>query len=182
MKNIAIICLLILTACKTVQPEKTAFKVQEPVFYQTENCPENGTCTIEFIPNKSIDFKTDEFGNLYPVIANGVNTVFKYTFTKNTVSDSEDSNYTEIIYAELKPDFSTINLIDNQLQTVKLHYGRLCFCKGESGYFAVNNGVFNISKNTDDTVKIDVNFFVKKIPQIISEIHETVSLKSNATN
>lgn len=182
MKNIVIICLLFLWSCKTTQPSNAAIEKVEPTFSQTENCPENGTCTIEFIPNKNIEFKSDEFGNLYPVINEGSKTIFKYTFTKNPISETEDSNYTEILYAELDANVSSISLIDSQLQNIKLHYGRLCFCKGENGYFPVSKGVFNLVKNNKNTVKIDIDFSVKKIPQITSEIHEMVSLKSNATN
>ena len=60
--------------------------------------------------------------------------------------------------------------------------GRLCYCKGETGYYPINNGEFNIEKSGRDTVKIDIEFSIKEVPQIISKISETISLKSNATN
>jgi len=170
------------SSCKTTQPVKSDILVSETIFSQTKDCPENGTCTLELIPNKSIDFKSDEFGNLYPVINEGTSYVLKYTFTKNPISETEDSNYTEIIYAQLPNPLSEIELINGQLQNVKLNYGRLCFCKGESGYFPVTNGVFILKKPTEDTLEITLDFSVKKIPQIISKINETLSLKSNPTN
>jgi len=182
MKNLIVLGLLFLISCKSTEQVNSQVISNESIITRTENCSENGTCTLELIPNKALDFKTDEFGNLYPTINNGEKTILKYTFTKNPIENTADSNYTEIVYAELEPSYSNINLVDDQLQTIKLHFGRLCFCKGESGYFAIKNGVFTLSKNAKDSLQIDLNFSAKKIPQIISEIHETISLKSNETN
>lgn len=182
MKNLIVLSLLFLASCKSTQQVNSQVISNEIIITKTENCPKNGTCSLELIPNKNLDFKTDEFGNLYPTINNGEKTILKYTFTKKSIENTADSNYTEIIYAELDKSYSNINLINSQLQTIKLHYGRLCFCKGESGYFPITNGVFNLSKSGKDSLTIDLNFSVKKIPQIISEIHETISLKSNESN
>lgn len=181
MKNLLIICVLVLASCKTSKQANTTTTVNETVFTQSENCPENGTCVLELIPNKTLTFKKDEFGSLYPVITEGTKTIFKYTYTKNPIPDTEDSNYTEIVYAEIDVN-NNIQLQNETLKNIKLHYGRLCFCKGESGYFPITRGVFNLSKTAEDVIKFDVDFIVKKVPQIISEIHETVSLKSTATN
>lgn len=181
MKNLLIICVLVLASCKTSKPTNSDMAVNNIIFVQSENCPENGKCVLELIPNKSIVFKNDEFGNLYPVISEGTKTIFKYTYTKNPVSEVEDSNYTEIVYAELDLT-NNIQLQNETLNNIKLHYGRLCFCKGESGYFPITRGVFNLTKTATDSVKIDVDFIIKKVPQIVKEIHETVSLKSNTTN
>ncbi|SNR37829.1 hypothetical protein SAMN06265371_10298 [Lutibacter agarilyticus] len=181
MKNLLIICVVVLVSCKTSKPVNSVITASETIFVQSENCPENGNCVLELIPNKTITFKKDEFGNLYPVISEGSKTLFKYTFTKNPISETEDSNYTEIVYAELNLN-EDLKLQNEALKNIKMHYGRLCFCKGESGYFPIERGVFNLTKMEGDLVKIDVDFIMKKIPQLVSEIHETVSLKSNTTN
>lgn len=181
MKNILIICALILTSCKTSQSLNSSIVLKEAIIQQSENCPKNGTCLLELIPNKSITFKTDEFGSLYPVIIDGTKTLFKYSFTKNPISGTQDSNYTEIVYAELDLN-KDLQLQNETLKNIKMHYARLCFCKGESGYFPIERGVFNLTKLGDDSVKIDVNFIIKKVPQIVSNIHETVSLKSTTSN
>ena len=181
MKNLLIICVLLLVSCKTSKPQNSVKVANEIILVQSENCPENGSCVLELIPKKTITFKNDEFGNLYPIITEGTKTLFKYTFTKNPISDTEDSNYTEIVYAEL--DLNKDAQFQNEtLKDIKMHYGRLCFCKGESGYFPINKGVFNLTKMEGSLLKIDVDFVMKKIPQLVSKIHETVSLKSNATN
>lgn len=181
MKKLLIICVVVLVSCKTSKAVESVIPASETILVQSENCPENGSCVLELIPNKSIAFKKDEFGNLYPVISEGTKTLFKYTFTKNPISETEDSNYTEIVYAEL--DLNKDAQFQNEtLKDIKMHYGRLCFCKGESGYFPINRGIFNLTKMEGDLVKIDVDFVMKKIPQLVSQIHETVSLKSNTTN
>ncbi|RXP64653.1 hypothetical protein EC396_01390 [Lutibacter sp. HS1-25] len=182
MKNILISCLLLLMACKTPQKATSQVSANKNITTTIDNCPENGTCTLELISNKTLEFKTDEFGNLYPTINEGSKTILKYTFTKKPLENTADSNYTELIYAELDSPIIDVNLTNEQLQNVQLHYGRLCFCKGESGYFPIKNGNFSLTKTNKDSLKIDLNFSVKKIPQIISEIHQTVSLKSNETN
>ena len=182
MKNILISFMLLLVACKTPQKATSQVSTSKTITTTIDNCSENGTCTLELIPNKTLEFKTDEFGNLYPFINEGSKTIFKYTFTKNPIENTTDSNYTELIYAELDSPILDINLVNEQLQNVQLHYGRLCFCKGESGYFPIKNGNFSLTNSDQDSLKIDLNFSVKKIPQIISEIHQTVSLKSNETN
>ena len=181
MKSLLFITLLLVISCKSTEPAKSTTLNQKIVFTETVNCPENGTCTIEILHNKNLEFKSDEFGNLYPEISNGNKHVFKYTYTKKPIPNVADSNYSEIIYAELDENFSAVNLANDSLQQVKLYYGRLCFCKGANGYFPINRGDFKLTKTSNDSLKIELSFTVKNVPQIISEINETVSLKSNQT-
>jgi hypothetical protein len=141
------------------------------------DCPENGTCNLELLPNKSIEFKSDEFGNLYPVISDGDKTLFQYTFQKNPLKNTEDSNYTEIIYAELPSEITEVSITNEELQNVKLYFGRLCYCKGATGYYAIKNGEFKISKASKDSITFKVDFKITEVPQIISTINQTVSLK-----
>lgn len=180
MKNILLLCFVFLASCKT--SKNTVIELSEHMFLTTENCPENGECSIEFIPNKTIEFKKDEFGIAYPVISEGNKSIFKFTFNKKPIVNTQDSNYTEIVYAELDNPINEISLIGNELETIKLHFGRLCYCKGETGYFPIKNGSFNIDKLKNNSLKVDIEFTIKEVPQIISKITETVSLKSNATN
>ena len=79
MKNLLPLLFLIIVSCKS------AFVVNEAILVNTLNCPENGTCIIELLPNKSLEFKQDEFGNSYPVISEGNKTIFKYTYSKNPI-------------------------------------------------------------------------------------------------
>lgn len=182
MKNLFILFLLLTVSCKT--PQKSTQNnsgLSETVSVIITDCPEDGFCALELIPNKSIEFKTDEFGNMYPIISDGTKTLLKYSFVKKPIPNTADSDYQEIVYAELKGEISEFNLTNETLQKVKLTYGRLCFCKGENGYFPIKNGAFSITKNGDNAVNIHLDFSVKKVPKLITELNETVSLKSNQT-
>jgi len=177
MRNLLLLLLILLSSCKPTQ--NFPFILSETVFIKATNCPTNGECSLELFPNKSLVFKQDDFGNSYPVITEGDKTIFKYTYTRNSIANTQDSNYTEIVYAELDKKIEDINLIDNQLQNLKLYFGRLCFCKGETGYYPIKNGAFKILKTGENAINIELKFRIKVVPQIISEINETISLKSS---
>lgn len=176
MKNLLPLLFLVIMSCKST------FVVNEAILVNTVNCPENGDCTIELLPNKSLEFKKDEFGNLYPVISEGNKTIFKYIYTRKPVPNTQDSNYTELVFAELDSVISPKTFTNETLKNSKLHFGRLCFCKGETGYYPIKKGEFEISKSTKNSLKIDFNFKIDEVPQIISTINETVSLKTDETN
>lgn len=142
-------------------------------------CPENGTCSIELIPNKNIVFETDNIGIKYPVISEGDKTILKYTYKRNAIPNTQDGNYTEIVYAEFTSTIAPMELSNEALQNVKLYFGRLCYCKGETGYFPIRNGNFKLTEIDKNSFKIDFNFKVSEVPQIISKIEATISLKSN---
>ncbi|WP_456423934.1 hypothetical protein [Lutibacter sp.] len=179
MKAFLPIIFALFISCKSAQETN---QVSKSIIMTTGNCLNNGMCFLELIPNKSLVFKTDEFGNLYPVISEGEKTILKYTYKRNPISKTQDSDYTEIVYGELDKNITKTTLTSEKLQTIKLHFGRLCFCKGETGYYPIKNGNFKISELTKNSFKIDFEFTIKEVPQIISKISETVSLKSNATN
>ncbi len=173
MKNIIPILLLLFISCKS------NYMVCQHINQKALSCPENGECTIELIPNKSIEFNADNFGILYPVISDGEKTLLKYTYKKNPIENTQDSNYTEIIYAELDKEFSELSLTNKDLQNVKLYFGRLCYCKGQTGYYPIKKGAFKVTKSGKNTVNFNLNFDIEVVPQIISVLNETISLKSN---
>lgn len=176
MKKLLPLLFLIIVSCKST------YIVNEAILVNTLNCPENGDCTIEFLPNKSLEFKKDEFGSLYPVISEGNKTIFKYIYTRKPIPNTQDSNYTELVFAELDSVISPKTFTSETLKDAKLHFGRLCYCKGETGYYPIKKGEFEISKSTKNSFKIDFNFKIDEVPQIISVIKETVSLKTDESN
>ena len=175
MKNILLILVLSIVSISC----KPNYVVSQHIIQKATICPENSNCSIELIPNKSIEFKTDNIGILYPVITEGEKTILKYTFNKNPISNTQDSNYTEIVYAELDKNITEIDLTDTDFKNVKLYFGRLCYCKGATGYYPIKKGTFKLTKVSKNTLKINLNFEISEVPQIISEINETISLKSN---
>lgn len=181
MKNILILLFLIVS-CKPCKNLNASLAVNKANILKTENCPENGDCTIELLPNTSLEFKKDEFGSLYPVISEGNKTIFKFTYSRKSIPNTQDSDYTELVFAELDSVISSKTLTNVALQDIKLHFGRLCYCKGETGYYPIKNGEFKITKSTKNSFKIDFNFKIDEVPQIISAINETVCVKSNETS
>lgn len=176
MKTFLSLILMIFASCNA--NKNLSFVVKNPIQVNAKNCVSNGKCKLKLTPNKSISFKQDKFGNLYPEITDGENTLLTYTFKRNTIKNTQDGNYTEILYAELPKNIKEISIKNEELKNVKLHFARLCFCKGETGYYPVVNGTFTISFVTKDTIKIASKFNVKNIPQIISSMEEIVPLKS----
>ncbi len=80
------IIILLFLACKTTHNAPFSVEVKEDIYSKSDHCPENGECSIELIPNKSIVFKTDNIGILYPVISEGEKTIFKIYVQKKSNS------------------------------------------------------------------------------------------------
>jgi hypothetical protein len=151
----------------------------EKQIFNLENCPkmsgENAQCSIKIIPNSTLIIKQDEFQSSYIEIEKGEKTIIKYEFKRNQLPNTVDGHHIEMIYFEVENDTESINLVNEELQSVKMMYGRLCYCKGTSGYFKVSQGSLKFSnKNNEMTIKL--KFKVGKIPQLISEINETIKL------
>ncbi|MFA5297149.1 MAG: hypothetical protein WC389_02970 [Lutibacter sp.] len=182
MKKLLPLFILIIVSCKSTKNINSNFVVKEAFLINTVDCPENGDCTIELLPNTSLSFEKDEFGNTYPVITEGNKTIFRYIYTRKPIPNTQDSDYSEIVFAEFDTAISEETLTDEKLQTKKLYFGRLCYCKGETGYYPIKKGEFKITKSTKDSFNIDFNFKISEVPQVISTIHETVYVKTDETN
>jgi hypothetical protein len=158
---------------------KKEVAIETNISVEILTCPEKGTCTLELMANKSITFKKDDFDIVYPVITDGEKTVLKYTYNKNTSPKYQDGYYTEIVYAEFDPVLQNITLENAELEPFKFHFGRLCFCKGQTGYYPIKRGNFTLVKKGSDSIQIDLDFEVKQVPQIVNRISEIISVKSN---
>ena len=73
------------------------------------NCPDDGLCTFEIFQNKSLSLKEDEIGALYPELSEGKKTIIKFEYKRDEIPNTADSNYSEIIYAEI--DSNTKELV-----------------------------------------------------------------------
>ena len=134
-----ILLLITLTCCKP-----TAFcNLKNNFNVVNSECPTDGDCTMELLPNKNLTFITDKYGMKYPKITEGNKTVLIYTYNRIYKEKRPDGYYSEKVYAELEPNTTELNLKNEELKQVKLHFARLCFCKGETGYYAINQGEFN---------------------------------------
>ncbi len=179
MKTILFLFILSISISCRTHRSKSAIILNEDFLVDATQCPENGLCTFELIANKSLVFKKDEFGISYPVISEGEKTILKYTYKKNPTPNLQDGNYTEIIYAEFDPMLQATTIENKELQQFKFHFGRLCFCKGETGYYPITKGKFNLQRKGRDSVKLELKFEILEVPQILNNLCEIISLKSD---
>ena len=168
-----IILITLLTGCKSqLQPFD---QVSEKRTFPTQNCPENGLCTIDMLPNSQLLLKKDDLGNNYLSIEKGNNTVFKFVYTKSQIEDIADNFYSEHLYFEIKNADQSLHLKNEALKLVKMTYARFCYCKGQTGYFEVKNGSLDF-EHTKNGLNLDAQFTIERIPQIIVHIHEKLIL------
>jgi hypothetical protein len=180
MKNLIILTLiLILNSCKcpkdtlasSLNDSTQVLKTQKMV---SNNCPENGTCTIEIFRNQSLDVKTDEFGGIYyDKIDNPETSVVLYKYDKNVPKGLHDGNYSEQIVFEINNSDKNLTLTNLDLQKTKMLFGRFCFCRGQTGNYKVDNGTLKLNQ-TKNELQFNLDFKITKVPQIITRISETI--------
>lgn len=163
---------LAFVSCKTKQDLLVENK---NTFHSTE-CPNDGTCTLELMPNKSIKTLHDDFGTLYIEIIDGASTVLKYEYKRHEIPNTMDSQYIEQVFMELDPNNMDVDLTDSELKNVNLLFARLCFCKGETGFYRIREGKLNIDKTEENSYKFHLMFKVNEVPQIITEIGQVLKL------
>lgn len=174
MKFLTYFCfLLLLIGCKTKQ---TTFITEKQEFKATVNCPEDGICSIELIPNSSLVVKSDEFGNTYTIIEKGEKTILKYVFSQNIDKQYVDGHYIEEIYAEFDKELPDLTLQNKSLNDVKLLFNRMCYCKGSAGFYHITKGNLSFKKTKKNTFNFQLSFIMDKVPQVITSINETFTL------
>jgi len=141
------------------------------------NCPNDGVCTFEASRQKSITISQSSLGEMYPEINNGDKILLKFEYKRNEIQNVMDSSYNEIIYIEVDPDNIEMNLKDSELENVKLIFARFCYCKGQTGYYLVENGNLSIKKVNGTSYQLSLEFKVSEVPQIISSIQEVFDFK-----
>ena len=165
------LCFLIIS-CNTNQKLLTDQKVNKT----TLSCPEDGVCTFEILENKSLKLLNDGIGKLYPDISNGDNIILKFEYKRNEIPNTVDGHYSELVYVELNPNNLTFELENSQLKEVKILFARLCFCRGQTGYYKVNKGKLTITKEMNN-YQFNFEFKIDEVPQIITSISQTFILK-----
>jgi len=171
MKNIYIIFVLFLSlGCKTNQNT-----TEESGAYLREiSCPDSGNCKFEVLRNSLLNIKTDEFGKLYPEVTPGNKVVIKFQYKKIVPDKTLDGSYSEFVYLEVNEYEPQLILKDNDLEKVKMLFGRICRCSSPMGYFRVTKGSLYLF-NSNGTLNMNLSFDVDKVPQIISKVSESIN-------
>lgn len=137
-------------------------------------CPEDGKCSFEIIENKTLQINTDNLGSIYPEVINGDECVLKFEYKKLGNSNYQDSDYREEIFIEI--DKSNPEIKTEDLKNKKLFFARWCYCKGQTGYYKINKGALSITKVDEISFRIQLNFKIEEVPQVINRIDYIFSL------
>lgn len=141
----------------------------------SNNCPENGTCTFEVLKHKTLNISKDNLGETYPEIVDGNQLVLKFKYQKNKELNVADGHYIEEIYIELDPE--NLEKETAHFKAEKLLFARLCFCKGQTGYYKIRSGNLSVKKIKNTRYQIDLQFKIDEVPQVITSISQIFSLK-----
>ncbi len=167
MQKIAL--LFVLFTMLSCQCKKAAAQTQTASI--SSECPKDGTCTIELIKNKSMAVKQDEFGSVfYTLEENAAKNVVKYTYERTVKGDLQDANYREEIIFEIDNKTENLQVADAALENKQLLFGRFCFCRGQTGYYKINQGNLTVTNGK----VVDLRFKTDKVPQIIDHITFTI--------
>ena len=159
-----VLALLIAVGCGSKKPATAALAIN----LQSE-CPTNSDCSIEVFQNKTLLVKQDEFGSLhYTIEDDSQKKVIRYTYSKKVKGNLQDAGYREEIIFELA-NFDPIKLGPSSLQNAKMLFGRFCFCRGQTGYYKVTEGTFEIENQI-----ATLQFKVPEVPQITNEIRFSI--------
>lgn len=175
MKAVLIFMLLSLFACKPSSIIKTEY-VKESI---TTICPEDGKCRLTIKNNLSLHTQKDEIGATYPIFQDSNNIVLEFEYKRNEESNTADGGYQELLYFELNRDKIMVDLKDSELEKVNLLFGRLCFCRGQSGYYKITKGHLKITKTSNrNEFLITLSFKTDEVPHIITSLSETFTLNN----
>jgi hypothetical protein len=156
----------IASCCNT----KNAVASKNTVATLQSNCPGNGTCTITSNPGKSLGINEDEYGNLrYVLNDDATKSVFVITYNRNVPKDVQDGTYREEIIFECDNSNKSTVIEGEALKNAKLLFGRFCYCKGQTGYYTINNGTLRISGDNHQRI-FNLDFITSKTPQVLSSV------------
>lgn len=178
MKTYILLSYLILSgACKTcaIPNSLSIVPVTSKIEKNEEYCPETGECSIKLHKNASILLKQDTVNTYYPIIEKGEKIVVVFEFLIKGPEGTVDGDYSETIHFEIDKDIKTLNISGEQLKQANLIFGKHCFCRGEAGYYKIEEGNLNIdgSKNTID---IDLSFKLNDVSHKINRIKEIIKI------
>lgn len=176
MKKLFLISLLVLvSSCVCKKNIKEKVHESQLVSEIASDCPKDGKCTALLLKNKSLEVKTDEFGTTYYQLTEASETsVVQYQYQRNPREGIQDSEYAETVLFEIPNANGTLSLSNLDLQQTKMIYGRLCFCRGQTGYYSVSEGKLHLTKK-NNLIQFELDFKNNKVPQIVPTIKATIN-------
>ena len=167
---------LVALNCSSSKNISTLEKLTGAQSFLSVNCPKDGVCTIQILPDKALTLKTDAFGQYYGEQVESNQILITYSYKRNVPQNTADGHFVETYYFSIPKNTEAITLTDAELQSVNLVVERQCFCKGSAGFFKITNGnlALRIQKN-ELTLKAD--FSHEKLPLVITKIDEKINLE-----
>lgn len=164
IKATIIILVFLIPSCKSSKDSNKNFSSSTSVY-----CPETGTCNLETLTSKNLVLLKDNIGSLYPEIQDGNHCVISFEFKKNVDPNLQDASYTELVIFELPQNFDK-NVYENQdLEKLNMVFGRLCFCRGQTGYYSIKTGSLKFEEKEGELF-FQLDFQIDEVPQIVSHI------------
>lgn len=167
-----IIALLILSTAISCSSNKSNNNTNASTFATNlqSTCPKDGFCKVELIKNKTLNIKEDTIGALYYQLEDSNDfSIIKYQYIRKVEKGLQDAEYKEEVIFEIANTTSELNLTNNELKSAKMLFGRHCFCKGQAGYFKINEGELHV-KNTNNLIQFELDFIMTDVPQTTKSI------------
>lgn len=172
MKHLNLLILLVFAlSCKS----KNTAATQKNSEINSVVCPENGVCSFKVLQNKSLAVKTDGLGDLFLETVEGEDLVLKFEYSKNHDKKLADGSYREEVFMELNP--KNLEVETHDFSNRKLYFARWCYCKGQTGFYKINEGLLKVAKQTNGGFQLYLSFKIGDVPQVITKINETFSLQ-----
>lgn len=166
MKKLLFLILLSCFGCSS----QTKVNQSADVVSIQESCPKDGICKVEMFKNKRLVVIPDSLGDLYYELEESkTTTVIKYTYNRNSDNDLADGTYREELLFEINSTTMNLNLSGKELKETKMLFGRFCYCKGQTGYYKIENGTLKMDKQKNK-VALVIQFQQDQVPQVVSAI------------
>ena len=163
MKKIFLLPVALLSVCCCSQKPVSLSKAE----ITSVNCPPEGDCKVELLPNKSLEIKNDGLGGTYYQLTDNKGTsVVLFQYTKRQDPKLADGGYREEVLFEINSDKPETKLSGLALEKAKALYGRFCFCRGQTGYYRIYDGTLSVAKKSNQ-YKINIDFKINEVPQLI---------------
>uniref|UniRef100_UPI004049A6E7 hypothetical protein n=1 Tax=Flavobacterium sp. TaxID=239 RepID=UPI004049A6E7 len=138
------------------------------------NCPSDGKCETVLLKNKSLKIQTDGTGSVYYALIDDPKTsVVKFEYNQTVDTTLQDNTYKEELLFEISNELRELKIENKELNTVKMLYGKHCFCRGQAGVYKVNNGKLIVTKK-ENSISFETEFSIPNIDQKIKTIKATI--------
>jgi hypothetical protein len=156
-KVLALFALAALASCSSTKKGTTVTNWLGKNVTLISATPENGTATAERKASTTMSLQATS--ELYPVMMfDETKTVISYEYTRNSSNEPHaDDFYREELFMEIPSSAFKKTYKNEQLQDVKLIFGKHCYCKGEAGYYKISEGTLKVN-HTEKNTHISLTF------------------------